>query len=410
MRSVLADFPLLKTRIRGKRIVYLDSTATSLKPQAVLDGMNRYNREYSANVFRGLYDISERATAEFEKAREKIAKFIGATTSREVIFVRNASEALNLVASTWGKENIKKNDVIITTIMEHHSNFVPWQQLAEEKEATLKVVGLQSGYKLDEVELLSAVKGAKLLALTHISNVLGTINPIQEFIKKIRKINPDIVIVVDGAQSVPHIPVNVALLDCDFFAFSGHKMLGPTGIGVLWGKAKLLEQMRPYMYGGEMIERVTLEKSTFQEIPLKFEAGTPDIAGAIGLGYAVDCLRSIGMDNVRKYEENLTELALDKLSKLKNITMYGPGNASEKCGVVAFNVFGKSKKLIHPHDVAQILNEDNICVRSGHHCAMLLHNALKLAATTRASFYIYNTEEDIDALVLGLKKAIKILG
>lgn len=410
MRSVLADFPLLKIRIRNKRIVYLDSTATSLKPQPVLDAINKYNTQYSANVFRGLYDISEKATFEFEKAREKIANFIGASTTKEVIFVRNATEALNLVAVSWGKENIKKNDVVVTTIMEHHSNFVPWQNLSEEKGAKLKVVGVDRDYKIDETELLLAVKGAKLLALTHISNVLGTINPVLKIIKKIRKINPNIVIVIDGAQSVPHLPVNVAKINCDFFAFSGHKVLGPTGIGVLWGKTKILEKMKPYMYGGEMINRVTISKSTFQDIPLKFEAGTPNISGAIGLGAAVDYLNAIGMDNIRKHEEALTKFALEELSKLPNITLYGPKRASDRCGVVSFNVFTKKGYLIHPHDVSQILNEDNICVRSGHHCAMPLHDRLDLVATVRASFYLYNSRRDVRELIKGIKKVVKILG
>lgn len=403
--KIKKDFPIFGKKINGKRLIYLDSTATALKPQPVIEAMDRYYRRYSANVFRGIYSLSQKATAEFEKARLQIADFIGASSPEEIVFVRNTSEGLNLVAYSWGRENIRENDLIISTIMEHHSNFVPWQQLAQEKKAKLAVIDIDDEGKLKIAgrEFAALIKKAKLLAIVHVSNVLGTINPIEEIVAQAKKLNPGITIVVDGAQAVPHLKVNMGDLGSDFYAFSGHKMLGPTGIGVLWGKRAILKEMKPFMYGGEMIKEVYVEKTVFQEPAMKYEAGTPDIAGAIGLGAAVDYLRKIGMDKVRQHEKRLTKIAIGRLSRLPGVTIYGPKRAEEKGGVIAFSVKG-----VHPHDLAEVLDQDNICIRSGHHCAMPLHQRLGVSATARASFYIYNDEEDIEALVAGVEKAQKI--
>lgn len=389
------DFPIFR---KQKNLIYLDSTATTLKPQSVIDAIDDYYTNYSANVFRGVYKISEKATEEYEKAREKVANFIGAKTE-EVVFVRNSSEALNLIYYSWALNNIKKGDVVLTTIMEHHSNFVPWQQLCKQKGAQFKIADIDHTGKL--IIHKSLFTSVKLFALTQVSNVLGTINPVKEIIKQVRKVNPNCIVVVDGAQAVGHMKVNVLDLDCDFYCFSGHKMLGPTGIGVLWGKKKFLDSMSPFNYGGEMIARVTAQKTDFKESPHKFEAGTPHIAGAIGLGSAVDYLSKVGMEEVRIHEVEITDYALKELSKVDKLTLYGPKEANKRTGVIAFTIKG-----IHPHDIAQILDSEDICIRSGNHCAMPLHQRLGIQASARASFYIYTQKSDIDKLVLGLKKAI----
>jgi cysteine desulfurase/selenocysteine lyase len=398
--DIKKDFPILEIKINGKRLVYLDSAASSLKPKPVLEALERYYLRFGVNIFRGLYRLSLEATEEYEKSREKVAKFIGAKDSSEVIFVRNTTEAINLLASSLGEEYLKKGDEILLTIMEHHSNFVPWQQLSLNKGLNLKIWDINKEGTLKEIPL---GKKTKILAITYVSNVLGTINPLDEIIKKVRKINKNCLVVIDGAQAVPHLKVDVSRLDCDFLAFSGHKMLGPTGIGVLWGKRKLLTQMPPYQFGGEMIKEVYLKKTNFADLPAKFEAGTPNIAGAIGLGAAVDYLESLGIENIRRQEEKLTKILLDEFKKIKEITVYGPLVKEKRGGVVSFNL-----KRVHPHDLGQILNEDNICIRTGHHCTMPLHQRLGIPASCRASFYIYNDEEDIEALIVGIKKAKSI--
>lgn len=403
-KVIKKDFPLLDRRIDDKPIVYLDSTASSLKPQMVIDAMDEYYSRFSVNIFRGIYKLSEEATERYELAREKVSKFIGSDSPNSVIFVRNATEAINLAAYSWGRTNIDEGDEIVSTVMEHHANIVPWQELSNETGAVLKYLDITDEGYLNLDNLKTAITPrTKLLVITYVSNVLGTINPIKEIIKRAKKINSKLKILVDAAQAVPHMAVNVKELDCDFLAFSGHKMLGPTGIGVLWGKYELLDGMIPFQMGGEMIKEVYLDHSVYKEPPLKFEAGTPHIAGAIGLGAAVDYLSGIGMENIRNHEKELVSYALDKFNSLTNATVYGPKDTNYKGGVLAFDMKG-----LHPHDIAQILNEDNICIRSGHHCAMPLHIRLGLGATSRASFYVYTTKEDIDQLIEGLKKANKI--
>lgn len=400
-KKIKLDFPIFQN---NRNLVYLDSTATALKPQQVLDKENEYYTKYSANIYRGIYKISEKATLEYEKAREKVAHFIGAINSNEVVFVRNATEAINLVMSSWGSENLTPSDEVVTTIMEHHANFVTWQQISKVVGCQLSVVGITSGGYLDVEDLLSKVnKSTKLVAFTHVSNVLGTINPVKKIVTAIKKINPKCLVLIDGAQAAPHLKINVADLGCDFYAFSSHKMLGPTGVGVLWGRYDLLDRMKPYQYGGEMIQAVYVDHSEFKKPPYKFEAGTPNIAGVIGLGAAVDNLENLGMENVRRHEIGLTEYALKRLKTLKGLTIYGPQKAEDRSGVITFTI-----DKIHAHDIAQVLASNNICIRSGHHCAMPLHKSLKLNSTARASFYVYSIKEDIDALVKGLEKVQKI--
>jgi len=399
-KKLTKDFPILK----HKNLVYLDSAATSLKPFLVVKALKEYYTEYSANVFRGLYKISEKATIEYEKAREKVAEFIAASGKEEIVFTKGATEAINLVSYSWGRKNIKKSDTILTTLMEHHSNFVPWQQLAKEKGANFEVIDIdKKGFLKIEDEKL--IKKAKIIALTHISNVLGTINPLGRIIKLVKKINPKCLVLIDGAQAVPHMEVNVKKLGCDFYVFSGHKMMGPTGIGVLWAKKEILEKMDPFNFGGEMIEKVSLKNTIFRKPPLKFEAGTPHIAGAIGLGKAIDYLTKIGLKKIREHEIELTKYALSKLSLLENIKIYGPEKAKQRGGVIAFNIFSKEKRLLHPHDVSQILASKNICLRAGHHCAIPLHKKLDIPASLRISFYLYNDKKDVDKLIKGLKEA-----
>ena len=383
-KVIRKDFPQLQRKINGKPIVYLDSTATSLKPQQVLDKENEYYTKYSANIFRGIYTISEEATAEYEKVREKVAAFIGAKDAREVVFTRNASESINLVAYS-----LIHGDEVVASIMEHHSNFVPWQQLG-----TLNV--WHTDKDLDTV----ITRKTKLLAITAVSNVLGTIVPVKDIVAKVKSINPACLVLVDAAQAVPHMTVDVEDWGADFVAFSSHKMLGPTGVGVLWGRYGLLDSMSPFLYGGEMIKEVRVEKTIFKDLPHKFEAGTPHIAGVIGLGAAVDYLSTLGMDAVRKHEKEIVGYAMRELSNIKGLTIYGP---RERGGVIAFTV-----TYAHAHDIAQILDEDNVCIRSGNHCAMPLHLSMNIAATARASFYVYTTKADVDALVRGLAKVKKM--
>ncbi len=400
-QKIRKDFPQLVRKINKKSIVYLDSTATALKPHAVIDAMNAYYTQFTANVFRGIYTTSEEATAAYEGARDTIAKFIGAKDSREIIFTRNTSESINLVATSWGTENLRKGDSVATTILEHHSNFVPWQQLAQKHGFVLKVWTIDDDYlfKLSDLDTL-ITRTTKLFTITAASNVTGTIPPIKEIIKRVKRLNPKCLVLIDAAQAAAHMEVDVQDWGADFVAFSGHKMLGPTGVGVLWGKFALLSQMDPYQYGGEMIQEVRLEQTSFKEPPHKFEAGTPDIGGVIGLGAAASYLMSLGMKNVREHEKKIVVYALKALAKLPYVHVVGPTDIESRAGVVAFTMDGA-----HPHDIAQLLNEDNVCVRAGNHCAMPLHEYLELPATARASFYVYTTTEDVDALVSGLKKA-----
>lgn len=397
------DFPLLKRKISKKHIVYLDSTATSLKPAQVIDKENEYNTIYTANIFRGIYKISEEATEEYENVRKKVTRFINAKNSDEIVFTRNTTESLNLVAAGIGK-TFKQDDEVVVSIMEHHSNFVPWQQRAIRKGIRFRILGLDDNYQLNFNELDRFItRKTKVLAITSVSNVLGTINPVKQIVKTVKSINPHCLVVVDGAQAVPHMNVDVNDWNADFVAFSSHKMLGPTGVGVLWGKMEHLENLSPYQYGGEMIQEVYVEKTIFKKPPHKFEAGTPHIAGVIGFGAAVDYLSNIGMDNVRKHEKELTAYALNELNRVTGIRIYGSNDVEHRGGVIAFTI-----KSAHAHDIAQILDEDNICIRSGNHCAMPLHTYLKLPATARASFYIYTTKEDVDTLIKGLEKVGRI--
>lgn len=387
------DFPIFT---KNPKLIYLDSAATSQKPQIVLDAMYDYYTNYNSNVRRGLYPISEKATAKVEKVRTQVADFINASSSEEIVFVRNATEAINLVAYSSSK-TITTKDTIMTTIMEHHSNFVAWQQLAKRKKAKLDVIDFDENY---ELEIKSEqLRKARILAITHVSNVLGTMNPIKEIIKKARKINPTIIVLVDAAQSVPHMKVDVVDLDCDFLVFSGHKTFASTGIGVLYGKKERLQNLSPFLFGGEMISSVTVQKTTFAEVPHKFEAGTPDIAGIVSLGSAIEYINSLGIENVQKYEERLIEEAIEGLEGIEGLDIIGPKDSRKRSSVIAFTIKG-----VHAHDIAQILGDMNICIRSGHHCAMPLHKRLGIPASSRISFSVYNNKNDIDSFIKGLKK------
>jgi cysteine desulfurase/selenocysteine lyase len=397
-----ADFPILGTTVHGKPLIYLDSAATSQKPQVVIDAVDRFYSEYNANVHRGIYEIGERATAAYEHARAQVAQFIGAPDAHEIVFTRNATEAINLVAYSWGRRNISRGDPIVLTEMEHHANLVPWQLLVQEKDGDLEFIPITDDglLRLDVFEVLLRLK-PKLVAFTHVSNTLGTINPVVEMTRMAHEAGA--LVLVDGAQAVPHVPVDVAAIGADFYVFSGHKMLAPMGSGALWARRELLEAMPPFLAGGEMIREVHLRRSDWNDIPWKFEAGTPDAAAAIGLGVAADYLRGLGMEAVREHERELTAYALETLAReVPGIELYGP-TADQRGGVVPFNVPG-----IHPHDVAQVLDRSGVAVRAGHHCTMPLHERLDLAATVRASFNVYSTREDVDALVAGLREVQRI--
>ncbi|PJE67165.1 cysteine desulfurase [Candidatus Shapirobacteria bacterium CG10_big_fil_rev_8_21_14_0_10_36_6] len=400
MKNYKNLFPIFKN---NPDLHYLDSAATSLKPQVVLDKMMDYYINYSANIHRGLYPISERATEEYEKVREKTAKFIGAKKSGEIIFTSGATDSINLVANGWGENNLKEGDEIVVSIAEHHSNFVPWQELAKKRKLVFQISDLSFSEKI--------TKNTKLLAINHVSNVLGTINDIKSIIKKARTINPDICVVVDGAQAVAHISVNVTDLDCDFYCFSGHKMYGPTGVGVLYGKVDRLVQMNLVRFGGGMIKTVDLYNSTWADIPEKFEAGTPPIGEVIGLGVAIDFINEIGMENIMVHEKELIEYLFGKLKDIKWINILGLQNLaklSERIGVVS--MYSNDKRVGTSHDMADILGRKfNVAVRAGHHCAMPLHTKFGIeTGTVRASLGIYNDKNDIDELIKGLKHFYKI--
>ena len=409
--SIRNDFPVFE---KNKNLTYLDSAATALKPKQVIDSVVQYYSEYPSNVFRGLYPLSQRATEAYEKAREKVAQFIHAHSPSEIIFTRGTTESINFIAYAWGRLNIHSNDEIVTTIMEHHSNFVPWQELVRENGAVLKVIDIDDSNKdcLFRIEKTVFSKmttsKTKLVAITHVSNVLGTINPIKEISAGVKRINPHCLVLVDGAQAVPHMSVDVQDLGCDFYVFSGHKMMGPTGIGVLWIRKELLEIIPPFHFGGSMIEKVTLEESRYAPPPQKFEAGTPHISGAIGLGAAIDYMNTIGVTNIQKHEMALTEYTLKRLNDFGSITMYCPQIVRHRGGVLSFNLYDSENHLIHPHDVGDVLGLENICVRAGHHCAMPLATRLGIPASVRVSLHIYNDKKDIDRLIEGLEKVRKI--
>lgn len=404
IQKIRADFPILAQEINEKPLAYLDNAATSQKPKQVIRALTHYYEFDNANVHRGVHTLAARATDAFESARAKVAKFIHAREVAEIIFTRGTTSAINLVVDSYGNANIEAGDEIVISYLEHHSNLIPWQQLAKRKGAVLKYIELEEDgtISIEQAEKTITEK-TKIVALAHVSNVLGTITPIKEIAALAHKVGA--VILVDGAQAVPHMEVDVVNLDADFYAFSGHKMMAPTGIGALYGKRELLDKMEPFEFGGEMIDFVELYDSTWKELPWKFEAGTPIIGGAIALGAAIDYLTEIGIDTIHAYEQELVSYAIEQMSKLEGITIYGPTDASKRCGLVTFNIEGA-----HPHDVATILDEDGVAIRAGHHCAQPLMKWLDVSSTARASFYIYNTKEEIDALIEGLKLTKEYFG
>ena len=398
VNEIRRQFPILDQEVNGHPLVYLDSAATSQKPLSVIQSLSEYYQGYNANVHRGVHTLGTRATDGYEGAREKVKNFINASSTEEIIFMRGTTTAINTVASSYGRVNVGEGDEIVITHMEHHSNIIPWQQIAKETGATLKYVPLQEDGTLSLEDVRETVTPqTKIVSIMMVSNVLGTMNPIKE-ITSIAHEN-GAVMVVDGAQAAPHMKVDVQDLDCDFFAFSGHKMGAPTGIGVLYGKKALLNKMEPVEFGGEMIDFVGLHESTWKELPWKFEGGTPIIAGAIGLGAAIDFLEAIGLDEIEKHEHHLAAYAMDKMSSIDGMTIYGPKDPEKRAGLVTFNLSD-----VHPHDLATVLDSEGIAIRAGHHCAQPLMKWLNVSSTARASFYLYNTEEDIDRLVAGLVK------
>ncbi len=398
------DFPILKRTVRdNKKLVYLDNASTTQKPNQVIDSITDYYQNHNANIHRAVYALAEEATEAYEATRDKIANFINIQDRQEIIFVRGTTEAINLVAYAWGRPHIKEGDIIVTTEYEHHSNIVPWQLLTQEKKAKLEYIGIDDDGELilDDLDKILATGKVKLVTFSLMSNVLGTITDAKNIIEKCKAAG--VLTLIDGAQSVPHMKVDLETLGCDFFAFSGHKMLGPTGIGVLWVRKSILETMSPFHGGGDMIREVHKYETTWNDLPYKFEAGTPNIADVVGFGAAIDYLTKIGMDNVREHEIELTTYAIEKLSKVKGLHIYGTKDISKRGGVISFNFAD-----VHPHDVAQIIDGEGIAIRSGHHCAQVLMERLNVAATSRASFYIYNTKEEIDVLVNSLNIVAKV--
>src|SRR5690625_596503 len=396
IKAIRADFPLLDQEVNGHPLVYLDSAATAQKPNQVIESVDDHYRSNNANVHRGVHTIGTRATEQYEGARDRVRQFINAKEREEIIFTRGTTTAINIVAMSYGNQNLSPDDEIVITQMEHHSNIIPWQQLSKRTGATLKYIPMESDGTITLAEVEKTVTSkTKIVAITHVSNVLGTINPIKEIAQIAHR--QGAVFLVDGAQGVPHLKVDVQDLDCDFYAFSGHKMVGPTGIGVLYGKKALLDAMEPVEFGGEMIDFVDLYDSTWKELPWKFEGGTPIIAGAVGLKAAIDYLEEIGLDNIASHEQKLVEYALEQVKTLDGIELYGP---KERAGLITFNLAD-----VHPHDTATVLDTEGIAIRAGHHCAQPLMKWLDVTATARASFYLYNTEEDVDRFIAGLKKA-----
>ena len=399
--AIRRDFPILEREVYGKRLAYLDNTATTQKPVQVLDALEDFYRTYNANVHRGVYRMAEEATEKYEGARAAVARFLNARSQREIVFTRGTTESINLVSNSWGRKNVGKGDVIVSTEMEHHSNMVPWQLLAEEKGAALRYIPVDGHGRLDLSGLDRILEGrVKILAVAHMANAIGTINPVEELIRRAHAVGA--LVLVDGAQSVPHLGCDVRALDCDFLAFSGHKMLAPTGIGALYAKREILEAMPPLFGGGEMIREVTLQGSTWNDVPFKFEAGTMNIGGAIGLAAAVNYLEGLGVDAIRRHDAELTVQTMEGLGAIPGLTIYGPP-ASERGGIVSFTLEG-----IHAHDVAAVLDREGIAVRAGHHCTMPLHAKFGVAATTRASFYVYNVPEEVERLIAGVRKAKQV--
>ena len=399
VQKIRKDFPILERRVYGKPLVYFDNAATSQKPRQVIDALVRYYEHSNANIHRALHCLGEEATEAYEAAREKVAKFINAPSAENIVFTRNTTEAINLVAYTWARQNIREGDEILLTRMEHHSNLIPWQRLAAEKGATIRYVEItdEQTLALDGLENLFDAQ-TKMMAMPHVSNSLGTINPVEKIGAEARR--HGVMFLVDGAQGTPHLAVDVQAIGCDFYAFSSHKMLGPTGVGVLYGRSELLEEMEPFLGGGEMIKKVTYEGATWNDLPWKFEAGTPNIADVIAFGAAIDYLSETGMENVRQHEVEITDYALRRLSELGDMTIYGPRDLSQRGGVVSFN-YGN----LHPHDVGTILDRHGVAIRAGHHCTQPLMRQLGVSGTARASFYLYNTLEEVDVLVEALQAA-----
>ncbi|CEG23385.1 putative cysteine desulfurase [Planococcus massiliensis] len=398
-QEIKSYFPILNQEINGHPLVYLDSAATSQKPVQVIEALKSYYEFDNSNVHRGVHTLGNRATEKYEGAREKVRNFINANSTEEVVFLRGTTTAINLVAQSYGRANVEEGDEIVITYMEHHSNIIPWQQLAKERGAILKYVELEEDGTISLEQVRAAVtERTKIVSMVYVSNVLGTMNPVKE-VAEIAHEN-GAVMVVDGAQAAPHLKIDVQQLDCDFFAFSGHKMCGPTGIGVLYGKKALLNDMEPVEFGGEMIDFVGLYDSTWKELPWKFEGGTPIIAGAVALGAAIDFLNEIGLNEIEKHEHQMAAYAMDKMSGIEGLSIYGPKDPAKRAGIVTFNL-----EDVHPHDVATVLDMNGIAVRAGHHCAQPLMKWLEVSATARASFYLYNNESDIDRLVEGLRSA-----
>jgi cysteine desulfurase / selenocysteine lyase len=402
--KIREDFPILKRKInRNKTLVYLDNAATTQKPLSVINAIYDYYMNYNSNIHRAVHQMAEEATIAYERTREEIAKFINANSTDEIIFTRNATEAINLISYSWGRANVKEDDYVVITEIEHHSNIVPWQILTQEKRAKLLYVGVDdSGYlKMEDYKRYIESNKVKLISVSHMSNVLGTIVPINEIIKKAH--DKGVKVMVDGAQSVPHMPVDVQNMDCDFMAFSAHKMLGPTGVGVLYVKREILDKMSPFMGGGDMIKEVHKYETRYNDLPYKFEGGTPNIADVIGFGAAIDYLNEIGMDNIREHEIDITNYAIKTITDVKGVIVYGPSSSNHRGGIVSFNIGD-----IHPHDLATIMNDHGLAIRSGHHCAQVLMERLNVAATSRASFYIYNTKEEVDIFINALEEARRL--
>lgn len=404
VKKIRDDFPILSREIFGKCLVYLDNAATSQKPKQVIEALTDYYTNYNANVHRGVHTLSQEATDLYEGARAKVARFINADQPEEIVWTRNTTESINLVAYTWARANITAGDEIVVTPMEHHSNLVPWQELARECGAKLRTMPLAEDAGLDLSQIDEYITpSTKLLAMVQVSNGIGAINPVKELTAKAREVGA--AVLVDGAQSVPHMPVDVKDIDCDFMAFSGHKMLAPTGIGALYVKREILEEMDPFLTGGEMVLEVWYDRASWNDLPMRFEAGTPNIADAIGLGAAVDYLEAVGMDNIREHEIQLTEYALEAFKELEEVDLFGPRESDRRGGILSFHT-----DVVHPHDLGTFLDRDAIAVRTGHHCTMPLMRSLGVVASARASFYLYNTEEEVDRLVDSLTRALRYFG
>jgi cysteine desulfurase / selenocysteine lyase len=405
VHRIRKDFPILGRKIRDKPLVYFDNAATTQKPLSVIDAIRDYYMNYNSNIHRAVHQMAEEATHAYETTRQKVARFINSRSTDEIIFTRNATEAINLVSHAWGQDNIRRDDRIVITELEHHSNIVPWQVLCNQTRASLDYIEVDDGgcLDMDSYEKTLRNRKTRLISISEVSNVLGTIVPIREIVKKAHA--KDIPVLVDAAQSVPHMPVDVQATDCDFMVFSAHKMLGPTGVGILYVKKEILEELQPFISGGDMIKEVHKYETVYNDLPYKFEAGTPNIADVIGFGAAIDYLNRLGMDKVRDHEIELTKYAMDAMKDIRGMTLYGPLDAKNKGGVISFNLGD-----IHPHDLATILNDHGIAIRSGHHCAQVLMEKFDLSATSRASFYIYNTIEEVDKFINALNDARRLFG